>query len=76
MIFVLTDNRPWYKQVISGVFLSICVLITTVLVLWISIAIWYYASQDLKYFFGSIGAAVAIVMGLFSLGLIWEWSKN
>jgi hypothetical protein len=66
MIFKTTDNRPWYKQIVSGFIVALLLLITVVLLFMIVMALY------------EIGVVVtfAIIFFIWALFSILEWSIN
>ena len=80
MKFKLTDGRPWYKQVITGVFEAGSLLMVTfvgIILACIVITILQEATwEGVGTFFKAIGVAVGVFLGLLLLFGIQEWAEG
>jgi hypothetical protein len=78
--FKLTDDREWYKQVVSGVFLSAGVLFNIFLILigslFIYIMIKLAIAATAMEFIGFIGVTVGAFVGAGALAYTYLWSTG
>ena len=67
----LTDGRPWYKQVVSGVILTILLLIALAML----VELWkmVHSTSVLAIMTGFMGLATVAGVTLYSL---WVWSTD
>lgn len=84
MKFKLTDHRPWYKQVITGIFYCLDAILYIILAIMTGIVLFAMGSTiysvgilHIVKFFGLVLVAVfAIMLFIGVLGLIFDWAKK
>lgn len=87
-VFVLTDGRPWYKQVISGILLFIMIAVQiffTVILAAMAFIVCYAIYQQmgtsgladtLMPFAYVLGGVAALMLTIFILVGLWLWSTD
>jgi hypothetical protein len=74
MKYKLTDGRPWYKQVVSGVYLSALVLVIWPIGILVAGGLLYllYSNFEMKYAFFWIIMLVNFAIGIY----LYIWSMD
>ena len=80
--FKFTDGRPWYKQVVSGIFLFITLAFYFAAVTGVALLIyvmWLYVGGTAALLSKAaivLGLIIAFIVLLFLSGCIYNWAKN
>lgn len=79
-LIVLSDGRSIFKQVVSGMCYTLCLLfISFMALLFIAVfAVLYFKYQDLVLigFFKQVGYGFLSVLALVGFGIIFDWSVS